>query len=110
MPQCSLCVYVCIQRVLLLCVGEEETQNEVDSLAKAAEDIGYDDISDDELDDLIEGADDEQDEKPAESTGDLTCILLIIIIIIKEFHRDASLTKTLGPLYLVHIRLAVYSM
>jgi len=60
----------------LLCVGEEEAQNEVDSLAKAAEDIGYDDISDDELDELIEGAEDEQDEKPAESTGEQDYLLI----------------------------------
>ena len=60
----------------MLCVGEEEAQNEVDSLAKAAEDIGYDDISDDELDELIEGAEDEQDEKPAESTGEQDYLLI----------------------------------
>ena len=54
-----------------MCVGDEEAHNEVDSLAKAAEDIGYDDISDDELDDLIEGAEDEQEEKTTESIGEL---------------------------------------
>ena len=50
----------------------EESQNEGDSLAKAAEDIGYDDISDDELDDLIEGAEDEQEDRPTESIGNIT--------------------------------------
>jgi len=58
-----------------VCVGEEQVQKEGDSLAKAAEDIGYDDISDDELDDLIEAAEDEQDEKPTETIGTLVLVV-----------------------------------
>ena len=52
-----------------LCVGEGELMSEAGSgMAKAGDDIGFDDISDDELDDLIEGAEDEQDEQPAAKT------------------------------------------
>jgi len=60
--------------VSLCCVvflGDDEPASEVTNLAKAAEDIGYDDISDDELDDLIEAAEDEQDEKPTDTIGQL---------------------------------------
>jgi len=49
----------------------DDTAAEANSLEKAKDDIGYDDISDDELDDLIEAAEDEQDENPAESIGRL---------------------------------------
>jgi len=53
----------------VIVAGDVEVPHEADSLAKAAEDIGYDDISDDELDDLIEGAEDEQEDKPADTIG-----------------------------------------
>lgn len=43
--------------------------NEANTLAKAPEDIGYDDISDDELDDLIGGAEDDQEDKPSDTIG-----------------------------------------
>lgn len=57
---------------MVMCYADDnEMAAGADSLAKAADDIGYDDISDDELDDLIEAAEDEQDEKPAESIGRL---------------------------------------
>jgi len=55
--------------MMMRCVVEDDTAAEADNLAKATDDIGYDDISDDELDDLIEAAEDEQDDKPAESIG-----------------------------------------
>jgi len=55
-----------------MCSVNEDLHNEGGSLVKAAEDIGYDDISDDELDDLIEAADDDQDEKPTNSIGQST--------------------------------------
>ena len=42
---------------------------ESDSKANLTEDIGYDDISDDELDDLITGAEDDGEEKQPEKTG-----------------------------------------
>ena len=64
-----------------ICADDDVGEDETDSLAKAAEDIGYDDISDDELDDLlIEGADDEQEEKPTETIGNMTSIVIVIII------------------------------
>jgi len=58
---------------VLLSSGEVEIATEAaDSLVKAAtEDIGYDDISDDELDDLIDAAEEEQDDKPTDSIGKL---------------------------------------
>ena len=57
------------QSLLSVIVDVDDAAAEADSLAKAADDIGYDDISDDELDDLIEGAESEQDDKPTESIG-----------------------------------------
>ena len=42
---------------------------EGDSKANLTDDIGYDDISDDELDDLITGAEDEREEKLPEKIG-----------------------------------------
>jgi hypothetical protein len=42
---------------------------EGDSKANLTDDIGYDDISDDELDDLITGAEDEREEKQSEKIG-----------------------------------------
>ena len=35
-------------------------------------------------------------------------LIIIIIIIINEFHRDASLTKTLGPLSLIGKRVVKF--
>jgi len=42
---------------------------ESESKANITDDIGYDDISDDELDDLITGAEEEHEEKQPEKTG-----------------------------------------
>jgi len=60
-------------------VVEDDVAAEADSLVKATDDIGYDDISDDELDDLIEAAEDEQDEKPTESIGRYTVTRSMVV-------------------------------
>lgn len=51
---------------ILLPVSEAEG----DSKANLTDDIGYDDISDDELDDLITGAEDEREEKQSDKMGE----------------------------------------
>ena len=68
---------------MVLSVGEAEIATEAaDSLVKAAtEDIGYDDISDDELDDLIDAAEDEHDDKPTDSIGRLLMLHLLFYLL-----------------------------
>jgi len=56
---------------MLCCTVKVEAPADDDRLAKATEDIGYDDISDDELDDLIEAAEDEQEDKPTGTIGNV---------------------------------------
>jgi hypothetical protein len=51
---------------ILLPVSEAEG----DSKANLTDDIGYDDISDDELDDLITGAEDEREEKQSDKMSE----------------------------------------
>ena len=85
---------------MVCAVVEDDVAVEADSLAKATDDIGYDDISDDELDDLIEAAEDEQDEKPTESIGRYIVTRSVVIIIIGHTHCGLTvnpLVDTLSP-------------
>ena len=61
----------------------ETEPEEISKPAKEEEDIEYDEISDDELDDLIGGAEDEKEENQDGQTGRFFCIVSDAFLLFK---------------------------